>query len=72
MCFLHSSRDFGNWVNIISAILSLIAFIFEIVLVFWVKNLKLYGYREDENSGAVEMHPIVSTVVTAHEPEGNI
>lgn len=61
LCYLHNSQDFGNWVNILSAILSLIAVILEFVLLFFVKDLQLYGNEDDVQLPGAELQPI-STV----------
>lgn len=41
-CYLHDSKQFGNIVNILSAILSLIAAAIEFIIWFFVKDLELY------------------------------
>lgn len=54
-CYLQDSKEFGNYVNILSAILSAIAAIFEFIILFLVKDLELYG---DQMTSEVASHPI--------------
>lgn len=53
-CFLHESPLFGDWINIITAGLIVIGIIFEVILLFCVNDLTLYGDEENENV----YHPI--------------
>lgn len=69
LCYLHNSQNFGNYVNILSAVLSLIAVILEFFILFCVKDLQLYGEEEEEPQvTAVELLPI-STIGNA--PDGS-
>lgn len=42
-CYLHDSHNFGNAINILSAVLSLIAVILEFVILLIVRDIELYG-----------------------------
>lgn len=55
--------------NILSAILSLIAVILESIVLFHVKDLPLYGNTDDSHLTAVELQPISSPI---NEPDGNV
>lgn len=68
LCYLHNSQKFGNIVNILSASLSLVAVILEFIILFFVKDLELYGDNDDSESNVVELLPI-STIGNA--PDGN-
>lgn len=68
LCYLHNSQDFGNFVNILSAALSLVAVILEFVILFFVKDLELYGGEDLEQTG-VELQPITRPT---NETDGNI
>ncbi|XP_031618934.1 solute carrier organic anion transporter family member 74D isoform X2 [Contarinia nasturtii] len=72
LCYLHNSQDFGNIINILSAILSLVAVIFEFILLFFVNDLQLYGTEVEPQLTGVELQPISSerneTDVESHEP----
>lgn len=67
LCYLHDSHDFGNYVNILSAALSLIAVILEFIIIFFVKDLELYGDQETSEPAAVELQPITRPT---NEPDG--
>ncbi|KAL7041620.1 hypothetical protein ACKWTF_000836 [Chironomus riparius] len=47
-CFLHESPLFGNWMNIITALLIILGIIFEVILLFVVGDLLLYGDEPDD------------------------
>lgn len=47
-CFLHESPNYGDWINVVTAGLILIGIIFEILLLFTVKDLPLYGDEPDD------------------------
>lgn len=49
-CFLHESPLFGDWINIVTAGLIIIGIIFEVILLFCIGDLLLYG---DEEPGDV-------------------
>ncbi len=51
-CFLHESPLFGDWINIITASLVAIGILFEIILLFFVGDLELYG--DEDSSGAYQ------------------
>lgn len=61
ICHLHDSKDFANIVNILSAALCLVAVILELIILFFVKELQLYGIDSSSQwIPAVEMQPISS------------
>lgn len=45
-CFLHESPLFGDWINMLTAGLILIGVIFEVILLFSIGDLLLYGDEE--------------------------
>lgn len=47
-CFLHESPTYGDWINVVTAGLILIGIAFEILLLFTVKDLPLYGDEPDD------------------------
>lgn len=49
-CFLHESPLFGDWINVITAILIVIGIVFEVILMFCVNDLELYGEEEPTDS----------------------
>lgn len=49
-CFLHESPLFGDWINVITAALIVIGVIFEVILMFCVNDLELYGDEEETES----------------------
>lgn len=56
-CFLHESPLFGDWINVITAGLIVIGIIFEVILMFCVNELELYGDEEEsENYRPIEMN----------------
>lgn len=61
LCYLHNSQEFGNIINILSAVLSLVAVILEFIILFFVKDLKLYGNEDDTQLNVVELQPVSST-----------
>lgn len=69
LCYLHNSQNFGNIVNILSASLSLVAVILEFIILFFVKDLELYGDDDDLEPRVLELLPI-STIGNA--PDGNL
>jgi len=52
-CHLHESPSFGDWLNVITALLIVIGIIFEVLLLFVSKELYLYG-DEDADVKYVE------------------
>lgn len=58
LCYLHNSQDFGNYVNILSAALSVVAVILEFIILFFVKDLELYGDGANFEQIGVELQPI--------------
>lgn len=68
-CYLHDAHSFGNAINIVSAILSLVAVIFEIIILFFVKDLELYGSDTILFPNPIEMQPMNSPENT--EETGN-
>lgn len=58
LCHLHNSQKFGNYMNILSAALSLVAVILEAIMFFIVKDLDLYGDVSTVPPRLVEMRPI--------------
>lgn len=42
-CYLHDSHDYGNYVNILSATLTGIGALLELIMIFFVKDLEIYG-----------------------------
>lgn len=68
LCYLHNSQDFGNYVNILSAALSLVAVILEFIILFFVKDLELYGDVENLEQTGVELQPITRPT---NETDGN-
>lgn len=58
LCYLHNSQNFGNYMNILSAVLSLVAVILDAILFFYVKDLDLYGDGATAQPRPVEMRPI--------------
>lgn len=69
LCYLHNSQTFGNYVNILSAVLSLIAVILEFIILFVVQDLDLYGDQENLENAAVELQPMTRPV---NESNGKI
>ena len=61
LCYLHNAQEFGNIINILSAVLSLIAVILEFIILFFVKDLQLYGFAEEPQLIGSELQPISST-----------
>lgn len=57
-CYLHDSHNFGNAVNILSVILSLIAVILEFVILLIVRDIELYGTDNIFVPRPIEMQPI--------------
>lgn len=57
-CYLHDSHNFGNAVNILSAVLSLIAVILEFVILLIVRDIELYGSDNIFVPRPIEMQPI--------------
>jgi hypothetical protein len=49
-CFLHESPLFGDWLNVITGGLIVIGVIFEVILMFCVNDLELYGDEEENES----------------------
>lgn len=47
-CFVHESPTYGDWLNIVSAVLIAIGLIFEVLLLFTVSDLPLYGDEPDD------------------------
>lgn len=62
LCYLHDSQEFGNIINILSAVLSLIAVILEFIILFFVKDLQLYGSDEELQLSGADFQPVPSTV----------
>lgn len=58
-CFLHESPLFGNWMNVITAVLIAIGIIFEAILLCMIGDLLLYGdepedvYRYDSKAPGI-------------------
>lgn len=58
LCYLHSSQNFGNYINILSAVLCLVAVILDFIMLFVVKDLELYGNDSAAQPRTVEMQPM--------------
>lgn len=50
VCFLHESPLFGDWLNVVTAGLIVIGVVFEVILLFCVSDLILYGEEEASDS----------------------
>lgn len=61
LCYLHNAQEFGNIINILSAVLSLIAVLLEFIILFFVKDLQLYGNEQDPQLIGSELQPISTT-----------
>jgi type III secretory pathway component EscS len=48
-CFLHESPLFGNWMNVTTAGLIVIGIVFEVILLWMIGDLFLYGDDENED-----------------------
>jgi hypothetical protein len=47
-CFLHESPSYGDYLNIVTASLIAIGVLFEVVLLFTVKDMLLYGDEPED------------------------
>lgn len=57
-CSLHNAQDFGNYINILSAALCLVAVILEVIMFFVVKDLDLYGNVSTVQTRVIQIQPI--------------
>lgn len=47
-CFLHESPVYGDWLNVVTATLIAIGVIFEVLLLFSITDLPLYGDEPED------------------------
>lgn len=47
-CFLHESPLYGDWLNIVTAGLIAVGILFEVILLFTVGDMVLYGDEPDD------------------------
>lgn len=57
-CFIHESPTYGNLLNIVTAALILIGLVFEVLLLFNVKDMVLYGDEPDDVYKPIEMETL--------------